>query len=166
MEPPAVQKPNYTWSTKMMIRPSPGCEEAKVINLQIVPSELYDETVGVGERVSMRTPAVATTVPEVSEISEVGDETTDGSVLNDQDADDDEFFDSISVEDGFPEVNLKDVPKAEPEDDVFSNLPVSVMACVPIQQLDLEYERVMRISAEELDLEPAVYVHEGSETLS
>ncbi|OWY92325.1 reverse transcriptase, partial [Phytophthora megakarya] len=43
---------------------------------------------------------------------------------------------------------------------------MSVMACTPIQQLELEYERVMRISAEELDLEPAVYVHEGSETLS
>ncbi|OWY95414.1 reverse transcriptase [Phytophthora megakarya] len=40
------------------------------------------------------------------------------------------------------------------------------MACTPIQQLELEYERVMRISAEELDFEPAVYFHEGSETLS
>ncbi|OWZ05878.1 reverse transcriptase, partial [Phytophthora megakarya] len=44
--------------------------------------------------------------------------------------------------------------------------PVSVMACTPVQQLELEYDRVMRISAEELDLEPAVYIHEGSETLS
>ncbi|OWY94794.1 hypothetical protein PHMEG_00035372 [Phytophthora megakarya] len=39
------------------------------------------------------------------------------------------------------------------------------MACTPVQQLELEYERVMQISAEELDLEPAVYIHEGSETL-
>ncbi|OWY92883.1 reverse transcriptase, partial [Phytophthora megakarya] len=172
MEPPAVQTPNYPWPTKMMIRPSPGCEEARVINLQIVPSEVYDETVEVGERLSMRTPVVATTVFEVSEISEAEDEATNvptgevEEVLDDQDSDDDEFFDSISVEDDFPKVKLEDIPRVEPEDDVFSDLPVAVMACTPVQQLELEYERVMRISAEELDLEPAVYVHEGSETLS
>ncbi|OWY92525.1 hypothetical protein PHMEG_00038436 [Phytophthora megakarya] len=36
MEPPAVQTPNYPWPTKMMIRPSPGCQEARVIKLQIL----------------------------------------------------------------------------------------------------------------------------------
>ncbi|OWZ13902.1 hypothetical protein PHMEG_00012701 [Phytophthora megakarya] len=172
MEPPAVQTPNYPWPTMMIVRPSPGCEEARVINLQIVPSEVYGETPAVGKGLAMRTPGVITTMPEVSEISEVEDETTDvligelEKVLDDQGSDDDEFFDSISVDDGFPEVNLEDIPKVEPEDDVFSDLPVSVMACTPIQELELEYERVMRISAEELDLEPAVYIHEGSETLS
>ncbi|OWY90755.1 hypothetical protein PHMEG_00040973, partial [Phytophthora megakarya] len=65
-----------------------------------------------------------------------------------------------------PEFNFEDIPKMEPENDVFSDLPVSMMACTPVQQLELEYERVMRISTEELDLEPAVYIHEGSETLS
>ncbi|OWY90075.1 reverse transcriptase, partial [Phytophthora megakarya] len=164
MEPPAVQTLNYPWPTKMMIRPSPGCEETRVINLQIVPSEVHDEAVEVGERLSMRTPVAATTVPAVSEISDVEDETTDvptgelEGVLDDQDSDDDEFFDSISVEDGFPETSLEDIPKVEPEDDVFSDLPVSVMACTPVQKLELD--------AEELDLEPAVYIHEGSETLS
>ncbi|OWZ04077.1 reverse transcriptase [Phytophthora megakarya] len=172
MEPPAVQTPNYPWPTKMMVRPSPGCEEARVINLQIVPSEVYDEISEVGERLSMKTPVVSTTIPEVSEISEVEDETTDvpsgevEGVLDDQDSDGDEFFDSISVEDDFPEVNLEDIPKVELEDDVFSDLPVSVMACTPVQQLELEYYRVMRISAEELDLEHAGYIHERSETLS
>ncbi|OWZ11352.1 reverse transcriptase [Phytophthora megakarya] len=108
----------------------------------------------------------------MSEISEVEDETTDGptggpqKVLDNQDSDEDEFFDSISVDDGFLEVNLEDIPRVEPEDDVFSDLPVSVMACTPVQQLELEYERVMQLKAEELNLEPAVYIHEGSETLS
>ncbi|OWY98790.1 reverse transcriptase, partial [Phytophthora megakarya] len=112
----------------MMIFPSPGCEEARVINLQIVPSEVYGETVEVGERLSMRTPVVATTVSEVSELSEVGDKTTDVPIV------------SKMV---FLEL-MEDIPKVELEDDVFSDLPIT----------------------EELDLEPAVYVHEGSETLS
>ncbi|OWZ17219.1 reverse transcriptase [Phytophthora megakarya] len=40
------------------------------------------------------------------------------------------------------------------------------MACTRVQQLELEYERVLRISVEELDLEHAVYIYEGGETLS
>ncbi|OWZ19850.1 hypothetical protein PHMEG_0005844 [Phytophthora megakarya] len=111
------------------------------------PSEVYDETIELHG---------ITEVP-ISESEEVPD---------DQDSDEDEFCDSISVDDGFPDVHLGDIPKMEPKDDVFSDLPVSVMACTPVQQLELEYERAMRISAEELDLEPAVYIHEGSETLS
>ncbi|OWZ14402.1 LOW QUALITY PROTEIN: hypothetical protein PHMEG_00012127 [Phytophthora megakarya] len=170
MEPPAVQTPNYPWPTKMLIRPSPGCGEARVINLQIVPSEVYDETSEVGERLSMRTPAVSMTVPEVSEISEVGDEITDVPTGETERVLDDEtpmtMNSSTRLVSKMAFQNLEDIPKVEPEDDVFSDLPVSVMACTPVQQLELEYERVMRISAEELDLEPAVYVHEGSETLS
>ncbi|OWZ08111.1 hypothetical protein PHMEG_00019397 [Phytophthora megakarya] len=49
MEPPVVQTPNYPWPTKMMVRPSSGREEARVINLQIVPSEVYDDTSEVNE---------------------------------------------------------------------------------------------------------------------
>ncbi|OWZ06255.1 hypothetical protein PHMEG_00021515 [Phytophthora megakarya] len=156
MEPSSAPTPNYPWSTKMMVRPSPGCEEARVIDLQIVPSEVYDDTPEVNERLSTRTPGVTMTMSEVTEISEVEDETTDVPIgdlekePDDEDSDEDEFFDSICWN----------------QDDVFSDLPVSVMVYTPVQQVELEYERVMRISAEELDLEPAVYIHEGSETLS
>ncbi|OWY97692.1 hypothetical protein PHMEG_00031721 [Phytophthora megakarya] len=124
MEPPAVQAPNYPWPTKMMVRPSPGCEETRVINLQVVPSEVYDGTSEIGERLSMRMPIVTTTIPEANEIPEVEDGTTDtpignrGEMPDDQDSDEDEFFDSISVDDGFPEVNLEDIPEVELEDDV------------------------------------------------
>ncbi|OWZ07314.1 LOW QUALITY PROTEIN: Aspartic protease [Phytophthora megakarya] len=48
MEPPVVQTPNYSWPTKIMVRPSPGCEEARVVNLQIVPSGLYHGTSELG----------------------------------------------------------------------------------------------------------------------
>ncbi|OWY98483.1 reverse transcriptase, partial [Phytophthora megakarya] len=113
MEPPTVQTPNYPWPTKMMVRPSPGCEKARVLNLQIVPSEVYDETPEVDKVLSRRASRGTTTMPEVSEISEVEDGTTDvpigdpEEVPDDQDSDEDGVFDSISVDDGFPEVNLK-----------------------------------------------------------
>ncbi|OWZ02361.1 LOW QUALITY PROTEIN: hypothetical protein PHMEG_00026090 [Phytophthora megakarya] len=121
MEPPAVQTPTYPWPTRMMVRPPPGREEARVINFQIVASEVHDET---SERSSMRRSRIDTSVPEVSEMSEVEDDTTDISigdleeVPEDQDSDEDEVFASISVDDGFPEVSLEDIPNVEPEDDV------------------------------------------------
>ncbi|OWZ15510.1 hypothetical protein PHMEG_00010828 [Phytophthora megakarya] len=37
---------------------------------------------------------------------------------------------------------------------------------IPVQRLEAEYARVMRVSAEELDLEPAVYLREGSDFMA
>jgi hypothetical protein len=37
----------------------------------------------------------------------------------------------------------------------------SAVASTPVRMLEREYERCMRMNAEELDLEPAVYIHEG-----
>ncbi|OWZ00113.1 reverse transcriptase [Phytophthora megakarya] len=36
----------------------------------------------------------------------------------------------------------------------------------PLEKLRLEYERCMKVSAKELDLEPPIYIHEGSELIS
>ncbi|OWZ20435.1 reverse transcriptase [Phytophthora megakarya] len=38
--------------------------------------------------------------------------------------------------------------------------------CTPLEKREVEYERCMIDSAEELDLEPGVYIHEGSEMLA
>ncbi|OWY92499.1 reverse transcriptase, partial [Phytophthora megakarya] len=38
--------------------------------------------------------------------------------------------------------------------------------CRPLEKLEMEYEHCMRVSAEDLDLEPGVYIHEGSEMLA
>ncbi|OWY96121.1 reverse transcriptase, partial [Phytophthora megakarya] len=45
-------------------------------------------------------------------------------------------------------------------------LPSSAMPGTPLARLDAAYARCMRVSAEELDLEPAVYIREGSELMS
>nr|KAE8925854.1 hypothetical protein PF009_g23943 [Phytophthora fragariae] len=36
----------------------------------------------------------------------------------------------------------------------------------PVEKLELEYARCMRVNSDELDLEPAVYLHEGSELMT
>ncbi|OWY96138.1 reverse transcriptase [Phytophthora megakarya] len=50
----------------------------------------------------------------------------------------------------------------EPSVDVHSQTSSST----PVQRLEAEYARVMRVSAEELDLEPAVYFREGSDLMA
>jgi hypothetical protein len=51
----------------------------------------------------------------------------------------------------------------EVEDSEWSS---SAMASTPVRMLEREYEQCMRMNAEDLDLEPAVYIHEGSELLA
>ncbi|POM76960.1 Hypothetical protein PHPALM_5744, partial [Phytophthora palmivora] len=46
------------------------------------------------------------------------------------------------------------------------DIPISGMPGTPLEQLKVEYERCMRLSTEDLDYEPAVYMREGSELLS
>ncbi|POM77715.1 Thymidylate synthase [Phytophthora palmivora] len=46
------------------------------------------------------------------------------------------------------------------------DIPISGMAGIPLEKLKQEYERCMRLSTEDLDYEPAVYMREGSELLS
>ncbi|OWZ16421.1 reverse transcriptase [Phytophthora megakarya] len=75
--------------------------------------------------------------------------------------DDSEFvpeFDSEDVLDGVLERAL----------DGFSDLveDASDLSDTPVQRLEQEYERVMRVTVEELDLESAVYLREGTELLA
>ncbi|POM66563.1 Reverse transcriptase [Phytophthora palmivora] len=46
------------------------------------------------------------------------------------------------------------------------DIPISGMPVTPLELLKQEYERCMRLSTEDLDYEPAVYMREGSELLS
>ncbi|OWZ17195.1 reverse transcriptase [Phytophthora megakarya] len=56
----------------------------------------------------------------------------------------------------------EDVQGHEPSADVQSQTSCST----PVYRLEAEYARVMRVSAEELDLEPAVYLREGSDLMA
>jgi hypothetical protein len=63
-------------------------------------------------------------------------------------------------------VEEREDPNLNVYEDDLSDLPSQALPCTPVRQLEEEYERCMRLNAEELDLEPAVYIHEGSDLLS
>ncbi|OWZ01772.1 reverse transcriptase [Phytophthora megakarya] len=54
--------------------------------------------------------------------------------------------------------------EVHPEQDTSGPSPEPA-SWAPLEKLEMEYERCMRVSAEDLDLEPGVYIHEGSEML-
>jgi hypothetical protein len=54
----------------------------------------------------------------------------------------------------------------EDEDDVVSGSSTQGFASTPVQKLEQEYARCMSVSAEELELEPPLYIHEGSELMA
>ncbi|KAE9083812.1 hypothetical protein PF010_g21077 [Phytophthora fragariae] len=98
-----------------------------------------------------------------------GDDEDDGNFVDaleevtspSEDDDGDEYFDAISLNDD----GVCDPPNEilEEEDD---DVPVQDWPCTPLRKLELEYERCMKMNAEDLDSEPTIYIHEGSELLS
>ncbi|KAE9312440.1 hypothetical protein PR003_g19759 [Phytophthora rubi] len=58
---------------------------------------------------------------------------------------------------------LQDEPARKDED---PEMPSVIATGTPVEKLELEYARCMRVNSEELDLEPAVYLHEGSELMA
>ncbi|GMF63388.1 unnamed protein product [Phytophthora fragariaefolia] len=79
----------------------------------------------------------------------------------DSDSDDDAFYDAISFDGDDGDEDSQEVVEAEPSTGTSSD-----RLLLPVRRLEKEYERCMQMSAEELSLEPAVYIHEGSELLA
>ncbi|GMF48998.1 unnamed protein product [Phytophthora fragariaefolia] len=79
----------------------------------------------------------------------------------DSDSDDEAFYDAISFDGDDGDEDSLEVVEAEPSTGTCSD-----RLLLPVRRLKKEYERCMQMSAEELSLEPAVYIHEGSELLA
>ncbi|GMF37875.1 unnamed protein product [Phytophthora fragariaefolia] len=79
----------------------------------------------------------------------------------DSDSDDETFYDAISFDGDDEDVYPQEVVKTESQTGTCSD-----RLLLPVRRLEKEYERCMQMSAEELSLESAVYIHEGSELLT
>jgi len=79
------------------------------------------------------------------------------------DSDGDDFYDAVLRDDYGAVLNAV---SEDDENDEVSDLPSGDMPSTPLRRLEMEYARCMKVNADELDLEPAVYIHEGSKLLS
>ncbi|GMF55559.1 unnamed protein product [Phytophthora fragariaefolia] len=79
----------------------------------------------------------------------------------DSDSDDEVFYNAISFDGDDGDEDSQEVVETEPSTGTCSD-----RLLLPVRRLEKEYERCMQMSAEELSLEPAVYIHEGSELIA
>ncbi|OWY92041.1 Aspartic protease [Phytophthora megakarya] len=149
-EPPCTQTQRYQWPTKLLMRPQSHVPEVKMVKLQEKPKPL-DMTLKIigNSAVVMNTVARDPEEPETR--PEPVEQTHPDSRSKVETLDPESMAD---VENG------AQVP--EPSVDAQSQTSRST----PVQRLEAEYARVMRVSAEELDLEPAVYLREGSDLMA
>ncbi|GMG16131.1 unnamed protein product [Phytophthora fragariaefolia] len=154
-EPPCVRTPEYQWPKKLLVRSPAGSAQVHMVRLQPIPN--------VRKEKSPAKTDVQLSETEISGTSDSeGTESRPVVVLDeDSDSDDEAFYDAISFDGDDGDEDSQEVVEAEP-----STGKCSDRFLLPVRRLEKEYERCMQMSEEELSLEPAVYIHEGSELLA
>ncbi|OWY94803.1 hypothetical protein PHMEG_00035362 [Phytophthora megakarya] len=138
-EPPCTRIQRYQWPRKLLMRPQPQVAEVKMVKLQEKPKPL-DMTL----KIIGNSAVVMNTVVRDPEDSETRPESVEHTHH-----DPGPEVETLSLESVVDVEYSARVP--EPSLDAQSQASCST----PVQRLEAEYARVMRVSAEELDLEPA-----------
>ncbi|KAE9283164.1 hypothetical protein PR003_g27205 [Phytophthora rubi] len=175
-EPPAVQTRSYQWPTRLLMRPRTDAEAVRMVRLQ-------DEPI-VTPNVDPDYSGPATDEEQAPECDVSGgpedgtsecDVSSSGSLVSDsgsegversqrQDSIPNNTGEEDQVSEGAAEESiLQDEPVRKDED---PEMPCVIATGTPVEKLELEYARCMRVNSEELDLEPTVYLHEGSELMA
>ncbi|KAE8965393.1 hypothetical protein PR001_g28749 [Phytophthora rubi] len=175
-EPPAVQTRNYQWPTKLLVRPRTDTEAVRMVRLQDKPIVTPDVDPDHSEPVpdQDQTPECEVSGGPEDDVSEC-DASSSSSLISDSGS---EGVERSQRQDPIPnntdeedqasegaaeEGALQDEPARKGED---PEMHSRIATGTPVEKLELEYARCMRVNSEELDLEPAVYLHEGSELMA
>ncbi|KAE8988002.1 hypothetical protein PR002_g21893 [Phytophthora rubi] len=165
-DPPCVEKEEYGWPTRVLRRPTPESAAVRIVQ----KTEQDDTSSGTSKREELKSESEACSGRglDAQLVGPKGDDEDESDFVNaldevlspDEDDDGDEYFDAISLDDD----HVCDPPTEilEEED---NDVPVQDWPCTPLRKLELEYERCMKMNAEDLDSEPTIYIHEGSELL-
>ncbi|KAE9278580.1 hypothetical protein PR003_g28479 [Phytophthora rubi] len=149
-EPPAVQTRSYQWPTKLLMRPRSDTEAVRMAPGRDVSGGPEDGTSECDESSSS------------SPVSDSGSEGVERSQRRDSIPNNTDEEDQVS-EGAAEEAILQDEAVRKDED---PEMPSVIATGTHVEKLELEYARCMRVNSEELDLEPAVYLHEGSELMA
>ncbi|GMF55590.1 unnamed protein product [Phytophthora fragariaefolia] len=176
-EPPCVRTPEYQWPKNVLVRSPAGSAQVHMVRLLPRPNVRKEKSPAKTDVQLSETEISGTSDSEGTESREAKVEKTGGShedsgnpgkilkdwspvvVLDeDSDSDDEAFYDAISFDGDDGDEDSQEVVEAEPSTGTSSD-----RLLLPVHKLEEEYERCMQMSAEQLSLEPAVYIHEGSE---
>jgi len=163
-EPPSVPRPEYEWPSKLLVRSRPGSAEVYLATLHAKPESVA------GLRPSPSAQAEDTQAPQTADAgtqTNVTQEPPTEKVLevNLAEAEDD-LMSEVEQECEPVRPELVDVQDETDQGDDIDDCPSQAMLGTPLYKQEQEYARCMRVSLEDLDLESAVYIHEGSELMS
>jgi len=175
-ELPCTQTPKYKWPSRILLRPKEGTDQVHMARLQPDPCVRHvrfaqDATTQTDEAVEEEIVKPVDAGVDISDPNDV----PEGAVAQEDVRTEYSPGDEISLDVAVGSDNDPDLesgnPWASDDDsldllDEYWEIPIQGMPGTPVEKLAQEYERVMRVTAEDLELEPAVYMHEGSELLS
>ncbi|GMF46112.1 unnamed protein product [Phytophthora fragariaefolia] len=168
----------YQWPKKLLVRSPIGSAQVHMVQLPPRPSvetvkSLAKTDAQLSEtKCSGNSDSEGTESREAKLIEEIRDghedsgspgeilEDSDPVIILDEDSDSDgeEFYDAISFDGEDGGEDFQEVVKAKSKAGACSG-----RLLLRVRPLEKEYKRCMQMSAVELNLEPAVYIHEGSE---
>ncbi|GMF43541.1 unnamed protein product [Phytophthora fragariaefolia] len=156
-EPPCVRTPEYQWPKKLLVRSPAGSAQVHMTEISGT-----SDSEGTESREAKLVEKTGGSHENSGNSGEILKDRSPVVVLDeDSDSDDEAFYDAISFDGDDGDEDSQEVVEAEPSTGTCSD-----RLLLPVRRLKKEYERCMQMSAEELSLEPAVYIHEGSELLA
>ncbi|GMG16107.1 unnamed protein product [Phytophthora fragariaefolia] len=161
-EPPCVQRPEYEWPTKLMLRPRPGPTQVRIARLPGRP-DTQDE--GQSSRATQEVCTQTFQTSDAGTQTDVVQEPQTEEVLEVDSAGETDGLRERAEKDDGPECSDSHVQEDSGENNEIEDCPSQAMLGTPLYKLEQEYARCMRVNLRDLDLEPAVYIQEGSELI-
>ncbi|KAE9295409.1 hypothetical protein PR003_g24021 [Phytophthora rubi] len=149
-----------------MLRPRRGATAARIVQLQDQPKQVHSTNVERPANVVCNVATQTTELADVGTQTDVAQEFTERTVLKVSVPESIEANSSKAELDTEPSCSDSEVQEGQDQETEEMDLPSCAWPSTSIRRLEEEYARYMRISQEYLDLEPAIYLQEGSEVLS
>ncbi|KAE9022722.1 hypothetical protein PR003_g7957 [Phytophthora rubi] len=146
----------------MMLRPRPGTTAARIVQLQDQPKQVHSTNV---ERPIKDVCNVAT---RTTELADVGTQTDIEQEIEEMTVLKASVPESIEANSSEEEQSCSEPEVRGCQDQEAGEMDIQSCAwpATPIRRLQEEYIRCMGVTQKDLDLEPTVYIQEGSELLS
>ncbi|KAE9311866.1 hypothetical protein PR003_g19909 [Phytophthora rubi] len=137
-----------------------------IVQLQDPPKQVRPTKVEPPIKVVCNVATQTTELVDVGTQTDAAQEITEVTVLKARVPESIEANPSEAELDTGPSCSDAEVQEGQDQEAEEMDLPSCAWPSTPIRKLEEEYARCMRVSQEDLDLEPAIYLQEGSELLS
>ncbi|KAE9311411.1 hypothetical protein PF008_g20215 [Phytophthora fragariae] len=155
-EPPAVSTPQYEWPSKIMLRPRSGTTAARIVQVQDPPKQVRPTNVERPTKIVCNVATQTTELADVGTQTDDAEEITEVTILKASVPESIEANSSEAKLDAEPSGSDAEAQEIQDQEAEEMDLPSCAWPSTPIRRLQEEYARCMRVSQEDLNLEPAI----------